>query len=849
MGAEDVGHDPKSLLNTVVGDANDDEGSDPPKASSTAQPGPETHTENGPDVFEGIEGQIALDSFLGGRSERPLMELLARIEGLNVDDCVLRSRPWEALVGGDGAQLGYLGAVDQLVDLEDHYCSLSSTNKLHLQLGAAQVHNQEISNADQQSVAATSTVTNVPSLDPTTLQRASTGYIEPEEIFEYDKLPTDGQHFRLLGRGPPDEYGNISSLTLQTFDINDAPLFYAVSYVWYDQQLEVPMTCNHKKLLITNSLGSALEKLVPWSRGTYLWADGICINQGDIAERNHQVSLMGNIYGRASKVLAHLGNSGATEDDSSDWSAVSLMTLLNRIWLAEPNLSSRSDSEWMKVLAINQDNAAMWESLVLFWMNPWFTRCWIMQEAVLADNVVLFYGKAICSLNAVTTFWDLTQRHELPAIMRYSSLGDMYRACRNMSLVGSFKRLRELNQKPSVTGATPESLCHLRDDVGDQKLTVTEDHRFNSDSLCSLLAMSRCKNATDERDKVYALLALAQDSLAKTVQPDYSAKNTVSKVFCAVAEECVRQGYSTELLHYSGKDHVTEGLPSWVPDWSQQTRSTFHSTHYCCATFSQPKITLGPEPGHLHVRGAIIDAFGYLGFPCRFYSLNPSEDRLYRELMDDDNQLPPVESDMHMRQVIYATSKTMFDYLCSTDQYAEGLNTAMARTLTADCTRTGERTGGDLAYMEGFEAFKRFNEASLQMPVLSKPVEPDSAAARLLDEAWPYECALQDVHKGRRICVTKGRYMGITTYDTEKGDLLVMFEGFAMPFVLRPKGDDFIIIGDCYIHGIMDGQLACVPEADFGLDASQHGVDKSGSDFCVRSLTGGFATFQTFNIV
>ena len=72
--------------------------------------------------------------------------------------------------------------------------------------------------------------------------------------------------------------------------------------------------------------------------------------------------------------------------------------------------------------------------------------------------------------------------------------------------------------------------------------------------------------------------------------------------------------------------------------------------------------------------------------------------------------------------------------------------------------------------------FKRFNDASLEMPVLSKPVEPDSEEAQLLDEACPYECALQDVHKGRRIRVTKGRYMGVTTYDTEKGDLLVMLE-------------------------------------------------------------------------
>ena len=70
-----------------------------------------------------------------------------------------------------------------------------------------------------------------------------------------------------------------------------------------------------------------------------------------------------------------------------------------------------------------------------------------------------------------------------------------------------------------------------------------------------------------------------------------------------------------------------------------------------------------------------------------------------------------------------------------------------------------------------------------------------------------------------------------------------------MPFVLRPNGDSFVIIGDCYIHRTMDGELACVPEAKFGLDTSQRGVDKKGDDFWVRSLAGGYATFQMFTIV
>lgn len=88
---------------------------------------------------------------------------------------------------------------------------------------------------------------------------------------------------------------------------------------------------------------------------------------------------------------------------------------------------------------------------------------------------------------------------------------------------------------------------------------------------------------------------------------------------------------------------------------------------------------------------------------------------------------------------------------------------------------------------------------------------------------------MQEVQRGRRIGVTKRGYVGFTTHDTEKGDLLVILEGFTIAFVLRRKGDHFIIAGDCYIHGIMDDELVCAPEDKFELGESQVEADRNGS--------------------
>jgi hypothetical protein len=41
--------------------------------------------------------------------------------------------------------------------------------------------------------------------------------------------------------------------------------------------------------------------------GVFLWVNAICINQDDVRERNDQVSLMDDIYGKAQQKLVWLG--------------------------------------------------------------------------------------------------------------------------------------------------------------------------------------------------------------------------------------------------------------------------------------------------------------------------------------------------------------------------------------------------------------------------------------------------------------------------------------------------------------------------------------------------------------
>jgi hypothetical protein len=70
-----------------------------------------------------------------------------------------------------------------------------------------------------------------------------------------------------------------------------------------------------------------------------------------------------------------------------------------------------------------------------------------------------------------------------------------------------------------------------------------------------------------------------------------------------------------------------------------------------------------------------------------------------------------------------------------------------------------------------------------------------------------YSAATEKWCSGRTFCATRGRYIGWVPFASIDGDLICIFEGAQVPYVLRPAEDGtYRILGDCYIHGIMEGQ-------------------------------------------
>ncbi|KAK3385928.1 heterokaryon incompatibility protein-domain-containing protein [Podospora didyma] len=164
---------------------------------------------------------------------------------------------------------------------------------------------------------------------------------------------------------------------------------------------------------ITENLHLALQNLRRPDKELVLWVDAVCINQLDIAERNSQVNNMPKTYSHALSVIVLLGQ----DSDGSGYDAQAvaflgdLATLITHLksqtysygpWAPEVSYQGMS---WRRRLDVNKMvtgflNDTGLTCLQWFLDRPWFRRRWIIQEVVLAKNVIVHCGPRSISWDA-----------------------------------------------------------------------------------------------------------------------------------------------------------------------------------------------------------------------------------------------------------------------------------------------------------------------------------------------------------------------------------------------------------------------------------------------------------------
>ncbi|KAJ9618398.1 hypothetical protein H2203_008994 [Taxawa tesnikishii (nom. ined.)] len=129
-------------------------------------------------------------------------------------------------------------------------------------------------------------------------------------------------------------------------------------------------------------------------------------------------------------------------------------------------------------------------------------------------------------------------------------------------------------------------------------------------SLLDLLCRFRNVQATDPRDKIYALHSLAAD---RDFVPRVDYSQTVDKVYTQFARYFVKTGKGLQVVVAASLGQEVLGLPSWVPDWtvSGEFRRPFEdpldSTYGPSAENNLWRdVRLGPRDTAIVIRGTLF---------------------------------------------------------------------------------------------------------------------------------------------------------------------------------------------------------------------------------------------------
>ena len=189
-------------------------------------------------------------------------------------------------------------------------------------------------------------------------------------------------------------------------ELDPAP-YEALSYVWGDVSVRVPIFLENKILFVTSNLFSALEHLRYPHRDRVLWADAVCIDQDNYSERSQQVLLMAKIYSNAYRVLVWLGREGG---DSA--LAMDVTQRVSEFVDNERRDSGSAEPDEQRPLDLTESELTALENL--FTQRDWWRRLWVVQEIALATRARLICGARTLNWDVLTTLRIGVQNSRFP---------------------------------------------------------------------------------------------------------------------------------------------------------------------------------------------------------------------------------------------------------------------------------------------------------------------------------------------------------------------------------------------------------------------------------------------------
>ncbi|KAI1380121.1 heterokaryon incompatibility protein-domain-containing protein [Hypoxylon crocopeplum] len=618
-------------------------------------------------------------------------------------------------------------------------------------------------------------------------------------FFEHEHLKDNKDMIRLIKLLPSKDPAKSISCEILHVSLSSVPDYEALSYTWGGQKAECVIYCKTKRLLVTRNLFLALARLRLPDHTRLIWADAVCIDQKNMTEKTHQVRMMKEIYQAARRVVIWLG-----EDEGNSHSAIALLGRLVDVWREQqqqlqdhevtgtPTDTQRPLSK-VAVGLLQKDRTRLglppshdpsYNALDALFQRSYFRRVWIVQEIVMARET-----QVLCGTSPLTLSWD-----DLVAVLRYIpdlaaytiaipsalELGQMIERTRAAVIQGDTKRLR----------------------------------------LSTLLSRHNCFQATEPKDNIIGIIGMASSHL--NIKVDYNM-NT-DDFFRSAALELLKEDRSLDIL--GDVDHGKElagvdngNVPSWVPRWqtsrafvseaSETTRLADYGPFQSCGEYVSWDVSVREEQGSmrlLDVEGHMLDTVAVVGTYWSEFVNFIEDDAVYK---DWEERVANVYKGG--RNLYPATGETVLEAYWKTLHLGEmppnltrKLNSIyMAGRLLLRLLRQTPITGLVWFVVSFILALwcSFLDQASRVFPQLG-----GERMMFIKNSEAEYYIYHRRLFERRMIRTDEHRFIGLAPVATRPGDKIFLFKGSRVPIAVRQDGDRWLVVGDCYVHGVMGGE-------------------------------------------
>lgn len=557
------------------------------------------------------------------------------------------------------------------------------------------------------------------------------------------------------------------------------------------------------------------------------WIDSISIDQANLAERAEQVQLMRFIYLTAEQVVVWLGESSAHSN-----LAMEFIEALGQTMQQQDSITSEQVRAKYEIDAYRPQ----WDALEDFLSRRWWTRIWTIQEFVIPPTLLFWCGTREIRRDTVC--------YALTAVDRCTVVGiKETRAFRY-----AYNRKRVWNLYEAARSAAKEK--------------GNNGSGARSQPLLSLVAYFSCMDASDDRDRLYGLRALATDG--DLLDVDYTL--SVQEVYLRFAQEFIKRHRSLDIICFAAVHSAPPPLPSWVPDWHRRDaflsmpvmasqscaehvgnlRPAWTSDYDASLSFSasgnRPAV-FRFQGSTLLARGAIIDEIDGLAgsgtCPMTQSSafLEAKHDRYFSSiqiLRTICKCLALDRNDRFLRYGMPANDRFFQDFLGLCEPLIDSTTTTTTTTTTTietqsqsvaegirqwfDATRSLEIQGRsfEIILRDGCRHENNPYNLNELPPPNQDEYRADTFSGRFVDTV---------IRMGLRLTFSRRGRIGMASGKARKGDLVCVLYGCSIPLILRREtkssfGENdawsgieeegkevFKLVGECFLDGGMDGSV------------------------------------------